>query len=29
MSFWQEHDIETRVLAILRDVQDRADGHHL
>ncbi len=29
MSFWQEHDIEAKVLAILRDVPDFAEGHHL
>lgn len=29
MSFWQEHDMETKVLAILRDVPEDAEGHHL
>jgi len=29
MSLWQEHDIESKVLAILQEAPEAAEGHHL
>lgn len=29
MSLWQEHDIAAKVLAILQEVPEEAEGHHL
>ena len=29
MSFWQQHGIEEKVISILRDVPDTAEGHHI
>ena len=29
MSFWQEHDIEDKVVPFLGNVSEYAEGHHL